>query len=777
MEVSLIQQFAVVLSITSLLMFLTYLPNNKHIPGVKSWALALCFFPIAHLLFLQGQSVSPFWSGFMANLLLSTMLTLITIGTRAFYGLVKNNLAIAVYMYSGLMVITSYFTFYAPDIMMRQVLLSLLAVSCIIIMIFSLVNVKHHQGKAKNWLLTLCIGICILLFVRIYMKLNFSAHELQTEQKLLHQSVELIMLLIGFLFAIAFSFLCQERYTKYRRAIAVKHNNDMELKTLYMHTIKQEVNTPIQAVINAIKKHPSKSQPEVSTHCEELNRISAEIFPQAPTNKYNSESYQQVSYVKLEPWLNKIFSSLQALATEKQIILSLNFIDPVGPCYLLDKYKLRLILVNLITQIINIKSSGVIKLTVHITQATSVREAANICFDFSEPKVDQDHDNNAIHKEVFTKNFGSQFSERIINSLGSELTFFMDSDNINHIAFDISTSEGLDNDIRYQIPRYNIPPVSNLEVLLVSSCQHTQAEVTESLNQNSHYLNIAQDLDDMRNRLASTKYDVLILDINADNFDPLSVPNVLEKHCQHNNNVPIIALTSNLSPAAKVALNNEGLTTLVAKPLQDSSLQRAINSLVTTKKKPLATQQANVVTPAQEAAPLSEETPLSEVTSLPEAIEIEPAPQMPDDESSKPKTQLPRYIQQRKNQPSPSSDVAEVIALNTNALFNPNALPLLARHSDGACVKETVKSINRELNELLVQFKQYLRERNQLRLQQTLYKLAISSDKLGYVQLAEQLLTTDIDSIMNSSEKEFLKFEKLLLQSQSLLAEHIKTLS
>ncbi len=765
MDASLIQQFAVILSVTSLLMFLTYLPNNKHIPGVKQWALALLLFPVAHWLF-SAQESSLFWSVFIANLFLSTTLALIAIGTRNFYGLAKNNFAIGAYIYAALLTIYSYFTFYSPDVTMRQVLLSFLAISCFIIVIFSLVSAKHHSGKAKNWLLGLCIATSVLLFFRIYLKLNYNNQELQLEENLVYQSIELTMLLLGFFFAISFSLLCQERYTKYRCAIQLQQANDIKLKTLYMQTLKREVTAPIQGLIKENKTLPAAKQKAFSEYCQQLNNISQEVFAQAPKDEVEQQDSHDINYVKIEHWLNDMFASLQALANEKQITLSLNFIEPVSPSYLLDQYKLNLILVNLITQMISIKSSGVIELTIHISPSTSPRDAAHICFDFSEPHSGQEYANNTIDKSAFTRNFGSQFSQRIIQSLGNELNFYVDDDNTNHISFEISASEGLDDDIRYHIPRYDINPVSGLNILVVTDCHHTQQEIIEKLSQYNHSLDFSQDLLKMQKQLKEVKYNIVILDINASNFDALSVPNLLDKHCRNNHKVPVIALTSNVSAPAKVDLVKEGLTTLVAKPLQGNSLQRAINSLV---------KEHKIEKVATSLALQDEEIPPETLPIKEDEEKVQPAQELNPTEQGQ-STSLPHFIQQRKEQRLEHDEVNDIVA-QTSEVFNSDALALLIRDTNKHPLREVIKDANREINELLAQFKRLLKEHDQLALQQTLYKLAIASDRLGYTLLAEKLLTTEVSSIIDSGEAEFIRFEKLLLQSQTYLAEHMKTLS
>jgi len=774
MEIALIQQFTVIFSVASLLMFLTYLPNNKHIPGVKLWTVALIFFPIAHWLFTQHYG--HFWSVFIANVLLSSALTLIMVGTRAFYGLTKYKVSLIVYLISAIIATSYYFTLIVPDITMRRILLSFIAVSCLIIMISSIINVKQYQGKAKTFLLTLCIVTSLSLFTRIFLKLHFSDQELQSELQLLHQIVELMMLAMGFLFAISFSFLCQSRYTHYRRASEQQHINELELKAMFMQTLEAEISKPLQALIRA---NEDKEQPDHSIIAEQakhLSLLSQEVFSQESTDSLASKKQPQVVYTRLEEWLTNILQSLQALANEKQINLSLNFPDPIGPCYLLEQYKLGLVINNLFTQILNIMPNGTILLTVHIKQSTSSQDATLIHFDFSEPTSGSS--NNLINKDVFTNHYGSQLSQRVIASLGSQLEFNKDNQGQNHMFFEIIASEGVDDDIRYQIPRYNIAPVNHLDILLVSHDRRTQQTVTDILNQHKHYLDIAQNTEEMLARLNDSAYSVIILDINANDFNALDVPHLIKKRGLPNQEIPIVALTNNVSSVAKLALSTEGLTTLVAKPIQEGSLQRAINSIIkshspletdleyiedaptrTSKESSLAIGQAPIVT----------ESSCEEVIF--ETIGLEQS-HIADTEQS---SQLPRFIQQRKNGDTPMNVNKETKAPTTK-LFNPNALPLLELNSQETSLLDIIKNVNKEINTLFAQLKQQLSSRNKEQLPQTMYMLARASDKLGYVSLAELLLTTETNTIEGTGGKEFLQFEKVLLESQQLLAEHIKTL-
>jgi len=787
MEVALTQQFAVILSVTSLLMFLTYLPNNKHIPGVKLWALAFLCFSIAHLILLQAQTLAPFWSIFTANILLVSTLTLITIGTRLFYGLNNHNKIISGYLLSSLIAVSYYFTFYAPDTIMRRVLLSLIALSCFIIIIFSLLSARPTYSKAKNLLLILCIGTSAIIFLRIYLLLHFN----NQEPLLVQQLVELYILSAGVSFAIAFSMLCQERYTDYRRAIDIKNTNDIALKTLYMQSIESEFNKPLKSLIEATDSPSIKEERDITEHAYLLNTLAQAIFSHTPPDLINKDNQPRVSYTQLEDWIVSIASSLRALAIDKQIRLSLNFPDPIAPCYLLEKYKLQLLLINLFTQIISIKGVGAITLTINVSPSISSREAANIRFDFSEPRIN--HHSDRMTKESLSENFGCQFSEQIIRTLGSQLEYYRDGEDINHIVFEIKASEGLHSDVRYQIPRYKAVSISHLDILLISNNQHTQQDVTDSLNHYQHYLDIALNTDQSIQRLNSTKYDVIILDINSTDFYAFDIPDLIKKHCVLNSEIPIIALSNNVSAPAKFELAAEGLTTLVARPLQEGSLQRAINYVV--KEKSTASQsfiqdseQSDSLDTAEPVVIVDE--PADAPTDAPHVLDPAVIIDEPDDappelkpENSQTTVSINDAIDTPEVPPFTSRKkerVQEELAKDTEAdikqLFNPNALTLLERNAGESTLKEIIKSTNKEIYQLLAQFKQYLASREHSNIEKTVYNLALSSDKLGYTALAEKLLTIPLREIKGGGETEFLQCEKLLLQSQQQLAMHMKTL-
>jgi len=746
MEISLIQQFTVVFSIASFLMFMTYLPNNHHVPGVKQWGLALILFPIAHFLFYQADTLSIFWSMFVANTLLSSALVFITCGTRLFYGFHKKNLSIGVFLISIVIVVSYYFTLYAPDTTMRRILLSLIGLSCLITIIFSLINAKLYQGKAKKFLLLICLIVSFTLFIRVFLKLHYTDLELQQQVIVVHQAIELTMLLIGFFFAVAFSLLCQSRYNHYRRALDVSHHNEVALQGLFMKNLESDINQPLKALDKANLDSDAPAPEMITRQTQRLQQLTRDAFGNVANGATN------IGYTKIEDWLIQILRSLQALANDKNIYLSLNFPDPVGPCYLLEQHKLGIVITNLFSQLISIKDSGVITLTVHIKQSSSTRDAALIHFDFcQELNANQDVFNQA----TFNKHHSSQHSLRVISSLDSQLEFVNNNQGNNVISFEIYASEGLDTDIRYQIPRYSISPVSNLDIILLSHNRHTQTIISDDLNSNHHYLDIVENIDDLLIRLKASTYNAIIIDINANEFDSLAAPSRIKKLGGKNADSPIIALTSNVSSMAKFDLAEEGLTTLVAKPIQQGSLQRAINSVV-------KVQQAKVANEKKS-------------TEQPHSSDIKTQVTTPsiDTSTSDP---LPHNIQQRKNGDVVNQD-SDQQTVAQQPIFNPNALPLLALNTQTNSLIEIIKSTNKEANQLLSQVKQYLNGRDHAKLSQAMYMLALSSDKLGYVALAESLLTTNVKDIEGTGDSEFLHFEHLLLESQRLLAVHLKSSS
>jgi len=751
MEISLIQQFTVVFSIASLLMFMTYLPNNHHVPGVKQWGLALILFPAAHFLFYQADTLSVFWSIFVANILLASALVFITCGTRLFYGFHKNNLIIGIFLISIVIVISYYFTLYSPDTTMRRILLSLIGLSCLITIIFSLVNAKIYQGKATNFLLFICLIVSFTLFIRVFLKLHYTDQELQQQVIIVHQAIELTMLLIGLFFAVAFSLLCQSRYNHYRRALNVSHHNEVALQGLFMKTLESDISHPLQALEKANLDSDVPAPEMITLQTQRLHQLTRDVFGNIENCTAN------IGYTRIEDWLTQILRSLQALANDKNIYLSLNFPDPVGPCYLLEQHKLGIVITNLFSQLISMKHSGVITLTVHIKQSSSTRDAALIHFDFcQEPNANQDVFNQA----TFNKHHSSQHSLRVISSLDSQLEFVKNNEGNNVISFEIYASEGQDTDIRYQIPRYSISPVNNLDIILLSHNSHTQTIISDDLNSNHHYLDIVENIDNLLIRLKASTYNAIIIDINANEFDSLDAPSRIKKLGGKNLDVPIIALTSNVSSMAKSDLAEEGLTTLVAKPIQQGSLQRAINSVV-------KVQQAKVANDNN----LTEQA----LVQSPQDIELEShVPTSPSNMSAA--SSLPHHIQQRKNGDVVNQE-SEQQALIQQPIFNPNALPLLALNTQTNSLIEIIKSTNKEANQLLSQVKQYLNSRDHAKLSQAMYMLALSSDKLGYVALAESLLTTNVKDIEGTGDSEFLRFEHLLLESQRLLAVHLKSSS
>jgi len=764
---------AITLSTVSWLMFLTYLPSNNHIPGVKLWVSGLLTFIITLVLFSQASEKSVFWSEYVPNLLLLASLTLITIGIRSFFGIQRKGWLIASYMLVSAPLVSYYFTYSAPDETMSRMLLTILALSCFVIIIFSLIGVKYRAGTSKSILLCFCVISSVMLFVRIYLKLNYST-ELRIEQYgMLEQAIHLLSLSFGVAFSLIFAMLCQERNNKYLATLTMKSNNDQQLKSLYMATLKAELTTPITK-ISKISDTLTQSDVEDTTKnalfIQKQTQIIADIAQQTlkpdPSTELCSDSVNDVAYTKIEAWLNGIITTMNPLADDKQIALSVTFNDPVAPSYLLDQYKLRLLLIGIIGKLIEVKIEGEINLAIFIKSATNARDAATLTFNISDIGRSQ---TPLISQQDFHNGFTSRLCEKTLELLNSSFKFEGDNYNYHHILFSIKASEGTDNDVRYQIPRFATPNFSSLEAILISDCQHTADTVNSALKEKKHHLTIINNTEEVLSQLNAQKYDVIIIDINAVAFNSLELPNLIKNKCHSNKHIPMIALTNNLCAAAKLDLEVEGLTTFVAKPIKHSSLIRAIGSVI-------------------EASLLNDKHSSPSEKSLIDREQVENINHAPKHDIS-----ANSDDNQPDNQPRPTPKVAvQSIATkpeNTTqppetetemspepVLFTPKVIPLLKRNSQGREIKSLIQHNNKNINNLLADIKKQIGDRDKNQLKTTLYKLALSSDKLGYAYLAEKLLTIDVDNINGDGHSQYLKIESLLVKSQTSLAEHLKTI-
>ncbi|WP_419149447.1 ATP-binding protein [Pseudoalteromonas 'SMAR'] len=578
----------VMTAMMALLNFLTW-RANKNTPGT----LLYVFYPVVLLFAIASFALFNYFDNWqtipLANGLLFFASIVHCIAIRQFLGIKGPEFNFFLLLTAVLFLLLVYFSTSTSGLRNRILVSDLqhLAEASLLLYYFArFARFKYPNGSIVY------ITILLILFA-IFGGRSLLMGEV-TELTLLQENWFIITLffngvLAPIFYATGMALLCNEQREHNLNRLALKAQQDLELRGMFLSTISHEIRTPLngilgsaQLVLGRTKDQRNKAYCEAIVHsAESLNLLIDKVLEYASLEQSDEALYEED--VELKSWLENLCLLLSPLAEQKQLKFELMYELPDQVCYYCDQQKLRQILINLVGNAIKFTDKGEVKLKVEILQDRQIEHQVRFSISDSGPGIEQEDINKLTQPYVQSSagkvkggtGLGLAITSRLLNRLGSQLEIASEVNKGSTFHFDLTLNIGELSLVEQRPQRDNC--VTGLKVLLVEDLDLNQKIAIEFMAADEHQVKLAKDGSSAIAMLKQYHFDVVLLDMNLPDFSGQEVLTQLQSEEHKNKRTPFLAFTASLSPDEVKEYLALGIRDIVGKPIKQEKLRQALS--------------------------------------------------------------------------------------------------------------------------------------------------------------------------------------------------------
>ncbi|MFT4994019.1 MAG: two-component system aerobic respiration control sensor histidine kinase ArcB [Paraglaciecola sp.] len=358
-------------------------------------------------------------------------------------------------------------------------------------------------------------------------------------------------------------------------------------KTAFIATISHELRTPLNGIVGLSRmlrdtKLNEEQYAWVSTIYASgiaLGNIFNDIIDLDRLDRDRLEL--SLKTVSIRDFTHELSSIIELLATDKNLLLEVNIVDPLPAFVQADGTRLRQILWNLLFNAVKFTQKGSVSLIVsaqHIDQHTSM-----VKFKVSDTGVgipQQELDKIfAMYYQVDMPEFHSGTGTGIGLAICQQMVTLMHGE----ISVSSVLGEGTCFTVALPLAISEKPIqleeilVTGLEILLVEDIELNVMVAKALLEKLGQKVDVAMTGNDAIEMARAKQYDLILLDIQLPDINGFEVANVL--HDEHLvEQTSIVALTANVIKTRQEYLDN-GMDDVIAKPVKKSRIIEVFNTL------------------------------------------------------------------------------------------------------------------------------------------------------------------------------------------------------
>jgi len=360
-----------------------------------------------------------------------------------------------------------------------------------------------------------------------------------------------------------------------------------ERKNKFLTHISHEFRTPLQAIISYMSLLSSNKaingSQEIQSDIESVNfscKVLLERVNEILEYKSIEQEYQPMFLEKIDinEKTNNVANSLKSLARLNNNIIEVSVDENECPV-VTDKYKIKKVLINIISNACKYTKNGIISINVNRDKSQEDHICISIIdngIGISENEMDTIFSPfvraNSENSNVKGTGLGLAICKELMKMLDGTIT--------------VSSKIGEGTEVEIRIPIHNkdtkesVPTVlekiqfsSDKKILLVDDDEIIQTVLPRILKNRGHTITCARNGIEALNEIEKRVFDLIILDLNMPDKSGREVIDHLEN--TGFNSTPIIVLTADASEETKNSISKLNVT-LLHKPINTDELERQI---------------------------------------------------------------------------------------------------------------------------------------------------------------------------------------------------------
>jgi len=376
-------------------------------------------------------------------------------------------------------------------------------------------------------------------------------------------------------------------------------------KSSFLANMSHEIRTPLNSILgylelslqdqnleDSIKDYLYRAEKSSKSLLQIINDVLD--ISKIETHSINLEE-EPVDLLSL---LNDIVDILSLHSIKKGIKLNLNVSSNVGTCYMLDKFRLQQILLNLVGNSIKFTKAG--SVTIDVTQQDNALSFKIIDTGIGIPKemLDKIFDPFTQADDSITRRFGgtglgTTIAKELIEMMGGKIGIVSELNVGTTFHFTLKAKDvdkcSSESDLSILIGNTEVPdlPKSNdidaLQILLVEDIEDNIDLMQIWFKKFGYPLDIAHNGAEALERWRDINYDLILMDIYMpvmNGLDATKEIRALEQASETGSKAVIIALTASYMEEDQQMCYEAGMDAIVSKPIDFPELNRKIRKML-----------------------------------------------------------------------------------------------------------------------------------------------------------------------------------------------------
>lgn len=386
----------------------------------------------------------------------------------------------------------------------------------------------------------------------------------------------------------------QQRLDEAREAQIERASQDSRAKSAFLATMSHEVRTPLNGILGMVQLlQGSTLSPQQRQWLEAVSSSGAMLL--AILNDILDYSKIEAGGMKLESivfspreLIQTVSATVAPQAASKKVVFRSTLPRDLPGLLQGDPAKLSQVLLNLLGNAVKFTSSGTVMVTVRRLKPTPRERRARLAFQISDTgigiapeAIERLFEAFAQSDSSITRRFGGTglglaICKRIVEAMGGTITVesVLGKGSTFTVTLDFAIARRARQRKGTKAQAGAIPPLS---ILLAEDNEVNAMVATAILNQMGHAVTLATDGARAVALATANDYDLVMMDLAMPKLDGISATQQIRNlphatRCQ----VPIIALTANVSQTGIADCFAAGMTGFLGKPFQQAELLRAI---------------------------------------------------------------------------------------------------------------------------------------------------------------------------------------------------------
>ncbi len=380
-----------------------------------------------------------------------------------------------------------------------------------------------------------------------------------------------------------------------------KAQEAVQAKNEFLAVMSHEIRTPLNGALSmAHLLGESELSPQQQEYVDAINTSGDALL--TLLNDILDLSRLDAGVVELESiyfniyeLIDDLFNSMSLKAKERGNQLK-KHIDAKIPLLLKgDPARLRQILFNLLGNALKFTQEGEVEIRIH----NNAQMGSNYLLRFEvvdngtgipEPMKDNIFEafrqaDSSINRKFGGSGLGLAICKRMVSMMGGQIGVNSRYGSGSTFWFEIELEAGAKEDLQ-RVPEKEILTIRQLNILLVEDDRINQKAISSLLENAGHRVVIAPDgyhalnILNRKDDLLHESYDLILMDIHMPKMDGLETTRSIRKLDRYMQNIPVIALTADVTQENINSCLKAGIDRVVSKPINMDKLNQAIQDLI-----------------------------------------------------------------------------------------------------------------------------------------------------------------------------------------------------